>query len=103
MLWFAMSTLDVLILVPAIPALLFCITWALPWERWIPWKKIPKLLLGPYALYLSFVAWHFWELDHWWVFVLLLIVGVVLCVLGIVEKVKKGLGRTALGRRLVRP
>jgi hypothetical protein len=55
----AMSTLDWLIAAPCIPLAPFVITWWLPWERWVPWGKLPKAVLGPYLLYVSFAAWHF--------------------------------------------
>lgn len=62
-----MSTVDVLLLVPLIPAMpVIFIRW-LPLERWIPWGKLPKSLLGPYILYGAFAAWHFrlpwWAVD----------------------------------------
>ncbi len=50
-----MSAIDWLILAPAIPAIPIFVTWWLPWER-IPWAKLPKAVVGPYALYLFFVA-----------------------------------------------
>src|SRR6266404_3142749 len=53
------STWDVLIMIPLIPLAPIVITWWLPWERWIPWGKLPKAVLGPYLLYASFGSWHF--------------------------------------------
>jgi hypothetical protein len=50
-----MSTLDVLILIPLIPAAPLVITWWLPWERWLS-EEVPKYLLGPYLLYAAFAA-----------------------------------------------
>jgi len=67
-----MTTLDVLIAIPLIPLVPIFITWWLPWERWIPWGKLPKLVLGPYILYAGFATWHF-RASTW--FVLLVIVG----------------------------
>jgi hypothetical protein len=84
-----MSTLDWLIVAPAIPVAPIFVTWRLPWERWIPWGKLPKAALGPYALYLFFVACHFDEhFKHWWAYVWLAIAGVVVSVMAFVERVK---------------
>jgi hypothetical protein len=63
-----MSNLDVLLLIPLIPALPVVVTWWLPWEVWLP-KRIPKLFLGLYLLYAAFAAWHF-KLPWWWVLIL---------------------------------
>ena len=81
-----MSALDLLIALPVIPAAPILVTWWLPWERWIPWGKLPKAVLGPYVLYLSFAAWHF----HlaWWSVLLIVVIGTVLSVMAIVEKVQ---------------
>lgn len=79
-----MSAVDVLILAPLIPLAPILITWWLPWERWIPWAKLPKAVLGPYVLYLSFAAWHF-DFPKWLV-VLTLVVG---GILSVVEKARK--------------
>jgi hypothetical protein len=51
-----MSALDWLILAPAIPVIPVFVMWWLPWEKWIPWAKLPKAIVGPYALYLFFVG-----------------------------------------------
>ena len=59
-----MSLVDWLILIPAIPLAPFIITWWLPWERWVPWGKIPKPIGIPYLWYMVGVAWHF--RLHWW-------------------------------------
>jgi hypothetical protein len=84
-----MSTLDMLILIPLIPAAPIVITWWLPWERWL-FDELPKYLLGPYLLYAAFVAWHFkWE---WWIVLILAAPGTVLSVIAIFEKAKKLLG-----------
>ena len=58
-----MTALDVLILLPVLPAAPVIITWWLPWEKWL-WEKVPKKVLAPYLCYLTFVAWHF--RLHWW-------------------------------------
>src|ERR1700746_1697771 len=64
-----MSNIDWLILAPAIPAIPVFATWYLPWERWIPWGKLPKAIAGPYALYLFFVAFHFDDNHrYWWLY-----------------------------------
>ncbi len=86
-----MSTTDWLILAPAIPVIPLFITWWLPWERWIPWAKLPKSVVGSYALYLFFVAYHF-DSDHryWWLYYgWLAVVGIVVTVMAVVEKVKR--------------
>ena len=54
-----MTALDFAILLPALPLIPIAITWWLPWENWIPWGKLPLQYLGPYLLYVAFVAWHF--------------------------------------------
>jgi hypothetical protein len=87
-----MATLDILIAIPVIPLVPLFLTWWLPWERWIPWRKLPKLMLGPYVLYAGFAAWHF-HFDHW--FVLIVIgVGVILMIIGAVEKAPAALPST---------
>ena len=78
-----------MILAPAIPAIPLAITWPLPWERWVPWDKIPKVLLGPYALYLSFVIWHFDPKKSWWAWGTWAMIGTVISVLAVIEKVKR--------------
>ena len=85
-----MSAIDWLILAPAVPAIPMFITWWLPWERWIPWAKLPKSIVGPYALYLFFVAFHFDDSHRlWWLYYGWLgIAGVVVSVMAVVEKVK---------------
>jgi hypothetical protein len=82
-----MKTLDVLILILALPALAVLVTVWLPWERWIPWARLPRLILGPYVLYVAFVAWHF-RLPGWLAASLFLL-GLGIIVIGIVERVKK--------------
>jgi hypothetical protein len=84
-----MSTFDVLILIPLIPAAPIVITWWLPWERWL-FDKLPKYLLGPYLLYAAFATWHFkWES---WLVILLTLSGAVLSVIGVLERAKKPAG-----------
>jgi len=85
----AISGLDWVILTPAIPAIPLFITGWLPWESWIPWKKIPKAILGPYALYLSFVIWHFDPKKTWWAFGTWAVIGLVISVLAVIERVKR--------------
>jgi hypothetical protein len=86
-----MTALDIAILLPLIPALAVLITWWLPWERWTGWRRLPKLLLGPYLLYCAFGAWHFH--FQWWVAAVTFIVGTVICMLSV---------KQALNRRRVR-
>lgn len=88
-----MTTLDVLIAIPVIPLVPLFITWWLPWERWIPWGKLPKLVLGPYVLYAGFAAWHF-HFDNWYV-LLVVVAGAVLTVIGAVENTPEALPSTA--------
>jgi hypothetical protein len=78
-----MTTLDVLIAIPVIPLAPMVITWWLPWERWIPWGKLPKIVLGPYVLYAAFAAWHF-HADGWFVLIVI-VAGVILTIAGAVE------------------
>jgi hypothetical protein len=78
-----MTTLDVLIAIPAIPFAFMVITWWLPWER-IPWGRLPKLVLGPYVLYTGFAAWHF-HFSDWFVLVVIA-AGVILTITGAVEE-----------------
>ena len=87
-----MTTLDVLIAIPVVPLVPVFIAWPLPWERWIPWGNLPKLVLGPYVLYAGFAAWHF----HFSVWFVLLVVaaGAILTVIGAVEKVPATLPST---------
>ncbi len=69
------KTVDVLIYVPLIPAILVIGAWWLPWERWIP--RLPKNFIGPYLLYGSFAAWHF--RTPWWFILLVAASGTVVC------------------------
>ena len=78
-----MTTVDVLIAIPVIPLVPMFITWWLPWERWIPWGKLPKLVLGPYVLYAAFAAWHF-HASAWFVLIVI-VAGVVLTITGAVS------------------
>jgi len=55
----SMSTLDILVLIPLIPALPILVTPLYPWEYSIPWEKIPKAFLGPYIMYAAFAAAYF--------------------------------------------
>ncbi len=81
---FRMTTLDVLIAIPVIPLAPVFITWWLPWERWIPWGKLPKIVLGPYVLYAGFAAWHFHASN--WLIVIVIVVGIILTIMGAFEK-----------------
>jgi hypothetical protein len=85
-----MSLADWLIVAPAIPAAPIAITWWLPWERWIPWSKLPKAFLGPYTLYLWFVFYHFDDnfSHNWWKYIWLAITGIILSVKAVFEKYK---------------
>jgi hypothetical protein len=78
-----MTTVDILIAIPVIPLVPIFITWPLPWERWIPWGKLQKLVLGPYVLYSAFAAWHF-HFSNWFV-VIVTIAGGIVTVMGAVE------------------
>lgn len=79
-----MTTIDILIAIPVIPLVPIFITWWLPWERWIPWGKLPKLVSGPYLLYAAFAAWRF-HAGAWFVLIVV-VAGVVLTVMGAVEE-----------------
>jgi len=74
--------IDVLIFIPVIPALPVIVTWYLPWERWNP-KRIPKSIIGPYLLYCSFAAWHFW--GSWWVTLPAALWGIVASAMGVFD------------------
>ena len=82
-----MAPRDILILVPVVPIFPLLVTWWLPWERWLPWYRIPKLFLGPYLMYGAFVAWHF--TASIWASLVILAWGGIVCVLGVVELVRK--------------
>jgi hypothetical protein len=77
-----LSTFDVVILLPLLPALAILISWWLPWERWL-WKRFPKMISGPYFLYCAFVLWHFQA--RWWFIALAVGVGAVLIVGATIE------------------
>lgn len=79
-----MSTLDVIVLIPLIPALPVLFTPLLPWERWIPWRKIPKAFLGPYTMYIGFAAAYF-KFDHW-IAIGVAVIGAALSIWAVVEK-----------------
>lgn len=78
-----MSNIDILILIPLIPAVPVVATWWLPWESWLP-KKLPRFFLGPYLLYAAFAAWRF-KLQ-WWCVLLIALFAVVVLVWGVLEK-----------------
>lgn len=81
------STIDVLILIPLLPAAPLVILWWLPWDRLIPWDELPKSLLGPYFLYGAFAAWHFkWP---FWLEAILVVVGAVLSIVTLMDRLKK--------------
>ena len=88
-----MTTLDVLIAIPVIPLVPVFMTWWLPRERWIPWAKLPKLVLGPYVLYAGFAAWHF-KFSDWFV-LLVIIAGAILTIIGTFENPTQALPSTA--------
>lgn len=71
-----MSTLDLIILVPILP--LFPMALFLTPYTKIAYR-IPKIILGPYLLYLSFVLWHFYR--EWSVTILVAAIGVLLIIL----------------------
>jgi hypothetical protein len=56
----------------------------------MPWAKLPKAAVGPYALYLFFVAFHFDDNHrYWWLYYGgLAIAGVIVSVMAFVEFVK---------------
>lgn len=80
------SELDVLIALPLLPLAPIVATWWLPWERWIPWGRVPKALAGPYLLYVSFALQHF-RLGSFLVTTSLL-AGAVLSVWGAVDVIR---------------
>ena len=95
-----MSTIDWVTIAPAIPAIPVFVTWYLPWERWIPWRKLPKAVVGPYALYLFFVAFHFDNHRYGWLYYgWLAIAGVVVSIMAVVEKVEGRAEKEARERR----
>lgn len=78
-----MTFIDWLILIPAIPLIPMAITWWLPWERWIPWGKIPKQIGIPYLWYLGGVAWHF--RFPWWFVLCLAVTALVVTIYAILD------------------
>ena len=87
-----MKIVDVIIAIPALPALFLLVTWGLPWESWIPWGKLPKIPLGLYILYLSFVSWYFQ--GPWWMVMIFFVAGSPVLLIGL----KKKYGRSGLFR-----
>jgi hypothetical protein len=82
-----MSALDLIVLLPLIPALLILVTlWWFPWDRWIPLEKIPKAFLGPYFLYAGFAAAYF-KLGPWMP-IALAVLGAALSIWAVVKKPK---------------
>jgi hypothetical protein len=98
-----MSTLDWLILAPAIPVIPVFVTWYLPWERWIACEKLPKAAIGPYALYLFFVAFHFDDKHRygWLYYGWLAVAGVVVSIMAVNEKVEEKKEKEARERKLI--
>jgi len=85
-----MSLIDLIILLPVAPIFPILATWFLPWEflpwdRWVPWAKLPLQLLGPYILYCAFAAWHF-ELG-WFLVLVLTMIGFFISFIAIATKV----------------
>ncbi|WP_416243329.1 hypothetical protein ACLSSQ_16990 [Azospira sp. APE16] len=76
-----MTTTDWLILAPILPLSPVLATWFLPWERWLPWSNVPKLVSGPYLFYGAFVA-HWFKAPGWAVLVVFLC-GFLVCVSGL--------------------
>ena len=66
-------TVDVLILIPLMPAIPVIALWPLSWERWIP-KIVPEKIVGPYLLYCAFAIWHFKQ--PWWVVLIVGLMGI---------------------------
>jgi hypothetical protein len=75
-----LTTLDVVILLPLFPLLVVGIVWLQPWERWL-WKDVPKTMSGAYLLYCAFAFWHFH--THWWLVLVLAILGAALCAIAL--------------------
>ena len=73
---------DVLILIPLIPALPILVTWFLPWERWVL-DKIPGKILGPYILYGAFAGWYFGL--PWWGVSIFALWGIIVLGLAIIQ------------------
>lgn len=77
-----MTVPDIIILIPVLPVLLvLVICWVTPGlvlEEWLC-EKVPKIVSGPYILYLSFAAWHF-HFSRWIVISLSVIGGALLAV-----------------------
>ena len=79
------KAVDVLILIPLIPAIPVIATWFLPWERWIP-RVVPKKVIGPFLLYGALAAWHF-QLP-WWEVILVAVWGSVVSGMAISEALR---------------
>ena len=90
-----MTTMDVVVFVPLVPAMPVLATWWLPWETWLP-KYVPKKILGPYLLYASFAAWHF-DMS-WWVALLALGFGAVLSVIAVVDVIEDKAEKSSASR-----
>jgi hypothetical protein len=82
-----MKIIDVIFIITALPMLFLLVTHWLPWESWIPWGKLPKILLGIYLLYLSFVGWYFQ--GPWWILLIPFGVGGVVLLIGLKAKYRK--------------
>jgi hypothetical protein len=72
------TPVDVLILIPLIPAIPVIVLWPLPWERWIPNK-----IIGPYLLYFAFAVWHFKQ--SWWMVLIIGLIGIGVSAVAIVD------------------
>lgn len=80
-----LTTFDLVILLPLVPAMAVLISWWLPWERWL-WKRFSKMISGPYFLYCAVVLWHFHA--YWLLIALAAIVGAGLSAVAIAERGK---------------
>lgn len=71
-----MSALDLIILVPILPLFPMAL-FLTPYTKLA--HRIPKIILGPYLLYVSFALWHFYR--EWSVTLLVAAIGVLLIIL----------------------
>jgi len=75
-------TTDMAVAIPLMPLLFMVMFDFLP-AQWVPWRRVPKLLLGPYLLYAAFALWYLKE--PLWAAALLLIMGFAISTWGIVQ------------------
>jgi len=57
--WGSMTWVDYLFLAPLVPVIASGALWFIPWEKYVPWRKIPLILIGAYLILAALSVRHF--------------------------------------------